>query len=232
MNLTTVKVPLRDKEIFSSAEKYVADYFASMDWNPEKGTITIGGERYVFVRADSLSCNFLQFMVEMYPSIEKNESIAAANKVLYDMGHSFGLSDARAFHTKTGATDPKEKLATGPIHFAYSGWASVEIHDAASQSPDEEYYSIYDHPQSFEADSWIKSKKNPTHCVCVLSSGYAAGWNQESYGVPLSSREILCRAKGDPFCRFILCQPHRVEEFVLKYQLDHPHLFQPQDSHE
>lgn len=218
MSLKTVKVPEEFEGLFSKAEAYVDNYFNSYKQDISKGTIEVAGERYILVRAESLSVRFLEFIKNMYPSLNEDESIEASAKVLFDMAHSIGQSDAQRFHQKTGVTDPVEKLTTGPVHFAYAGWASVQLLPECNPSPDENFLLVYDHPQSFEADSWISTGKKTNFCTCFMNAGYSSGWSEESFGVTLVAREILCRARGDKHCRFIMAQPHRLEEFVQKYK--------------
>lgn len=59
---------------------------------------------------------------------------------------------------------PIDALGAGPIHFSYSGWAFVSILEESALSPDVNCYLTYDHPFSFEADSWI----NQDGKVCFL----------------------------------------------------------------
>ena len=59
-----------------------------------------------------------------------------------------------------------------------------------------------------------------------MNSGYSSGWCAESFGVPLVSTEILCKAKGDDCCRFIMAPPHRIDEHIRSY-LQHV----PSDAH-
>lgn len=225
MSLKAVKVPESFEGLFRGAEAYVDNYFKSYKQDITKGTIEIAGERYILVRAESMSVRFLEFIKNMYPSLNEEESIEASSKVLFDMAHSIGKSDAKKFHLKTGVVDPMEKLSTGPIHFAYAGWAYVDILPESQPSPDENYFLVYDHPQSFEADSWINTGDKTNFCTCFMNAGYSSGWCEESYGVTLVAREILCRARGDKFCRFIMAQPHRLEEFITKYKRNHPQIW-------
>ncbi|HRN44574.1 MAG TPA: hypothetical protein PLH20_07300, partial [Flavobacterium sp.] len=44
-------------------------------------------------------------------------------------------------------------------HFAFSGWAYVEISPESRLSPDENFFLLYHHPYSFEADSWLRDHK-------------------------------------------------------------------------
>lgn len=225
MTLKSVKVPPHFEGLFEQAETDVGNYFKKLNLKPENGTIDINGERYLLVRAESMSVMFLEFIRNMYPSIDDQAAITAVSKMLYDMAKSFGRSDAKHFHNKINVEDPVRKLSTGPVHFAHTGWAFVDIHAESSPSPDENYYLQYDHPYSFEADSWINSHKKTTFCTCFMSAGYSAGWCETSFGIQLDAKEILCRAKGDTYCRFIMSQPFRLEEFINAYTSTHPELF-------
>ncbi len=211
--------------LFEKAEKYVEDYFKSQSQDPTKGTITINDERYILVRAKSMSVGFLEMIKQMYPALNEKESINATSRVLFDIAHSFGLNDAKEFHKKTNVNDPIAKLSTGPVHFAYTGWAFVNIFPESNPTPDENYYLIYDHPFSFEADSWIKTTDKVDFCVCFMNAGYSSGWSEASFGLSLVAKEILCRAKGDEFCRFIMAPPNHIKKHIDNYKAKNPLLF-------
>lgn len=225
MAIPTVKVPKAMEPLFEKAQEYVQSYFKTRAEDPTKGVVVIGGERYILVRAASLSFHFLEFIKTMYPGLEEEEAVKAASSVLFDVAHAIGNADAKAFHKKMNVTDPIAKLSSGPIHFAYTGWAFVDIFEESKPSPDENYYLIYDHPQSFEADSWIALGKSPNFCVCFMNAGYSSGWCEASFGVTLTAREFLCRAKGDKCCRFIMAHPSKIDEHIKKYKESHPELF-------
>jgi len=222
MTLETVKVPEAFRPLFEQAEGYVRGYFDSLAMDPKQGTITIGGERYVLVRATSLSVNILEQIRDMYPGLNKAEAWDAAARVLFDLAHTIGRNDAEAFHRATGVTDPIAKLSTGPVHFAHTGWAFVDILPESKPSPDDDYYLIYDHPHSFEADAWVAARDRTDHCVCFMNAGYSAGWCEQSFGVELRTREILCRARGDEYCRFIMAPPGRLDDHIRAYARAHP----------
>jgi predicted hydrocarbon binding protein len=61
--------------------------------------------------------------------------------------------------------------------------------------------------------------------VCFMNSGYSSGWCEQSFGIPLVAREILCRGMGDPFCRFIMAPPERIDGHIAAYKENHPELF-------
>ncbi len=215
--LKSVIVPEFFLPIFSKAEKFVESYFKKLKISPDKGTIDIDGERYILVRAASMSVNFLNFIKQMYPGIDDEAAVEASSKVLYDMAKGIGKSDAIAFHKKTGVTDPVEKLSTGPIHFAFTGWAFVEILPESHPSPDDDYFIVYNHPQTFEADAWLKEGKITKFSTCFMNAGYSTGWCEESFGVELEAKEVTCRSKGDKQCCFVMSRPHTINHYYEKY---------------
>jgi two-component system, cell cycle sensor histidine kinase and response regulator CckA len=217
MCLNSVKVPPEFAPLFAEAEKTVAGFFRSMSLDPSQGTITIGGERYVLVRATSLSVEFFNFMKRMYPGLSEREAQEGTGAVLFDMAFSLGRSDAQAFCEKLNVDNPMAKLSSGPVHFSHSGWAFVDIHAESRPAPNESYYLVYDHPRSFEADSWLALGEKTDFCTCFMNAGYSSGWCSESFGLKLVAKEISCRARGDEHCRFIMAPPVRLEGHVRNY---------------
>jgi PAS domain S-box-containing protein len=215
--LNTVTVPASLEPIFLKAQDYVERYFQDRQENPKQGQIEISGERYVLVRAASMSREFLDLVTSLYKDRGKKEARNVAFGFLFDMAHAIGKADARSFYTKMGVSDPIEKLSAGPIHFAYTGWASVKIYPDSHPTPDENYFLIYDHPFSFEANTWMKKGKKTDFSVCIMSAGYSSGWCEESFGIPLVAVEIECRAKGDEHCRFLMAPASRIEKYIEKY---------------
>jgi len=218
--LDTVSVPEAFAPVFLKAQDYVARYFASKIADPTKSTISIAGERYILVRAASMSVEFVDLVRSLYQDRGEEEARRVANNLLYDLAHAIGKADAKAFHAQMGVTDPIEKLSAGPIHFAYSGWAYVSILPESAPSPDDNYYLIYDHPFSFEADAWLRQQRETRFPVCMMNAGYSSGWCAESFGLPLVAVEVGCQAKGDEHCRFIMSPPHRIEGHLARY-FDH-----------
>lgn len=217
MALTTARVPVPFQAPFLSAEKIVAGYFGSMKQDPAKGIITIEGERYVLVRAMSLSVHFFEFMKELYPALTEGEAVEGAGSALFDMAFAIGRSDARAFCERLGVSDPIEKLSSGPIHFAHTGWAFVDISPESNAVPTDEYCLVYDHPQSFEADSWLARGRPTSFCTCHMNAGYSSGWCSESFSLDLAAKEVLCRARGDSVCRFVMAPRQRLDQCVAQH---------------
>ncbi|MHC4338983.1 MAG: ATP-binding protein [Planctomycetota bacterium] len=209
-----VDVPEAFREAFARAHRYVADYFSRDTRSPAEGTIELAGERYVLVRAAALSFEFFDLVAGLYEGEDPARAHNESSAFLFDIAHAIGKADARLFHTKMRVTDPIERLSAGPIHFAYSGWAYVSILPESAPSPDDDYFLIYDHPYSFEADSWIRQGAPSELPVCVMNAGYSSGWCEESFGVSLVATEIECRAAGAEHCRFIMAPPWRITEHL------------------
>lgn len=217
----TVQVPDAFREIFNLAEENVGKYFSDVYYSAENGEISINGERYILIRSASLSYEFLDIIKEMYSDNGQEEAINIGNNFLFDIGHVLGKKDARAFHEKMNLTDPIQKLAAGPVHFAYTGWANVEIHPESNPSPDENFFLKFNHNNSFEAQSWKKAKRSPKRSVCIMNSGYSSGWCEESFGFPLTAVEITCEAKGDNCCTFIMAPPSKINAYLKDSDLVH-----------
>jgi len=225
MALETVRVPEALEPLFRKAEELVSRFFAERKHDPTRGTIEIVGERYVLVRAASLSVEFFQVVDDLFGEARRDEAAAFARNILFDLAHALGKSDARNFQVRMGLDDdPIARLSAGPIHFAYAGWAFVDISPESNPTPDTEFYLVYDHPYSFESDAWLRAGKTRDFPVCIMNAGYSSGWCEESFGVKLVASEILCRARHDETCRFIMAHPDRIEAHVERYRSAKPHL--------
>lgn len=219
--LTTVKVPAPFEAPFLRAQQYVARYFADRVEQPDAATISIAGERYVLLRAASLSVEFIELVMSLYQDKGPVEARGVANNLLFDLAHAIGKADARSFQRKMGVSDPIDNLSAGPIHFAFAGWAFVDISPESRPSPDENYFLLYDHPYSFESHSWLAKNKKSDVPVCIMNAGYSSGWCEESFGLPLVAVEIECLAAGGEHCRFIMAPPSRIEEHLARYKHRH-----------
>ena len=222
--LETVKVPAEFVPIFQKANDFVSKYFAEKNEDPTRGTIEIFGERYVLVRAASMSVDFFDTVKGLYQDQGEEEAVNVATSLLFDIAHSIGKTDARKFHEAMDLGDPIEKLSAGPIHFSHTGWAFVDIFPESRPVPDKSFFLVYDHPFSFESDAWLKAGRTTDVPVCVMNAGYSSGWCEESFGLPLVAVEVTCRARGDGACRFVMAHPNRIEQHIADYARSEPAL--------
>lgn len=210
----TVSVPDEMKAPFDKAEELVRDYFQNIIARPSEGNIEINDERYVLLRASSLSVGFFKKIKDLYRDKGEDKSYTIGRNFLFDIAHVLGIEDAKNFHKKMNLKDPIQKLSAGPIHFAYTGWAFVDIDPSSNPSPDENFFMKFDHPFSFEADSWIQNNEKSDFPVCIMNAGYSSGWCEESFGIPLTAVEITCRARGDEKCTFIMAPPDKIKDHL------------------
>lgn len=212
----TVKTPDSFAPPFEAAQKTVNEYFKDFETKPEEGTITINGQRYVLLRASALSYEFLKNIMELYADRGEHEAYKIGRNLLFDFAHVIGKEDALKFHQTMNVNDPLSKLSAGPVHFAYTGWAFVDLLPESNPSPDENFYLKFNHPYSFEADSWLQKNEVSRFPVCSMSAGYSSGWCEESFGLELTAVEISCKAKGDEHCTFIMAPPSKIEEYLTQ----------------
>ena len=118
--------------------------------------------------------------------------------------------------------NPIAKMAAGPIHFAHSGWAFVDIHPDSNPVADPSFYIRYDHPYSFESQAWLDAGSEARFPVCIMNAGYSSGWCEESFGLSLVAIEVQCRAMGHARCRLIMSPPDRLGEHVERYRGNSP----------
>jgi len=211
------KVPADLAPLFDQAQQTVADYFRHLKMDPAKGTIEINDQRYVLVRAAAFSKGFMETIQHLYADKGTAEAFAIGRNFLFDYAHVIGIEDARNFHARMHLSDPVKRMSAGPVHFAFSGWAFVDILPESSPTPDHDFYLHYRHPYSFEADSWVTDGKRADEPVCIMNAGYSSGWCEESFGMPLTAVEIKCIAKGDECCQFIMAPPDRIQEHLARY---------------
>ena len=204
MELKSVRVPAGMEGPFIEGESSVAKLFATMSSSPETGTIRVGGQRYVLVRCESLYLDWLS-------ALEESFGDEVAREFIYNTARSIGRSDARAFAKRLGLTDPLAKLSCGPCHFAYAGWALVEILADSVPAPNEEFFLHYHHPNTFESEVVKSQSTSNDKCVCLFSAGYSAGWCTFAFDIQLHGRELRCVARGDDACEFIMSPADRLD---------------------
>lgn len=188
----SVIVPSELEGQFAAVEEKVSNFFDDIHLDPESGEITIHGERYLLFRSSSMSYEFMEFIKERYFDRPVQEAVSIGNNFLYDNSKVIGKKDAITFHKQLKLENPIDKLSAGPVHFAYTGWANVEIFDDSKPTSGEDFILKFQHHNSFEAQAWIKAGKSSDIPVCTMNCGYSAGWCEESFGMPLTTVEISC----------------------------------------
>jgi len=220
----TVRVPEGMTELFAKAEAVVSKFFSDRVDDPAHGRIEIHGERYLLIRGAALSIEFFDLVRSLYGVQRHAEADEFSRAILFDLAHSLGRTDVQNLQSKMQLNDPLAKLSAGPIHFAYAGWAFVELFPESNPAQSDDFFLVFEHPYSFESDAWVRAGRTSDLPVCVMNAGYSSGWCEASFEQRLVSAEILCRGKGDSSCRFVMAPPHRIEEQIATYLAAHPEI--------
>ncbi len=205
--LKSVRVPAAFEPPFERAERFVEQLFSDFQRRPEEGTLHVGGERYVLVRAESLYLTWFEALAAAFGD-------EAAEEFVYNTAREIGRSDSAAFSKRLGLTDGLDRLSSGPVHFAHAGWALVDILGDSRPAMDESYYLHYYHPNTFESEVVIRRDKKLERCGCLFSAGYSAGWCSDAFRVEVHGREIQCVGRGDPKCEFIMAPSQKLDELA------------------
>jgi class 3 adenylate cyclase/predicted hydrocarbon binding protein len=241
---TTLNVPEEFNDLFKHAENLVTNYFSTFAWDPKSSSIQVSrkkkllmlqiqGDRYILVRGPSLTVEFHSLIKNIIK--DEKKSLEFVRNLLFDLAHSIGKNDAKFFNTKTNVHESLQSLSSGPIMFAFTGWAFVTIHKESRPVPNEkDFLLVVDHPFSFEADAYAKQNLKYDVPMCAMSGGYAAGWyvflyflivrNECAFGIKCAAKEILCKVRGDETCRFIVSHPDVLDKNVREYKMAHPEL--------
>lgn len=203
--LTQAPVPAALKPAFTFAETLVKRRFNDLLMRPQKGTVMVGGERYVLVRSESLYLSWFDALARVLG--EK-----ATVDLLYSAAREMGRSDAKAFIDKFRLINEIARLASGLVHMAHAGLASVEIYPDSTPTDDDSFFLHYTHPSTFETEVLREHGRRSMRTACFYSAGYSAGWCTESLNMHLHVREILCKARGDERCEFIMAPRQKLDE--------------------
>ncbi|RLF13013.1 MAG: hypothetical protein DRN06_09125 [Thermoprotei archaeon] len=78
----------------------------------------------------------------------------------------------------------------------------------ANLAPDESWYLLWE-TRTRLAESFLSAYGRAEGPRCFMLAGLGAGWCSESFGLPLVAREVLCVARGDRSCRFLVAHRSR-----------------------
>lgn len=210
----SASVPAHMEPLFLLAQYKVEEYFKSCTDDKLQGIFKLDGNRHVILRGDALGVEFSRVIRSIYGDSYQAGEIA--NSLLFDLSHVVGAADAKNFTDTMGLTDPMERLAVGPVYFAHTGFARVEILPDSNPVASDDFVLYYRHHNSFEAQSWLNSDKVAEKPVCIINSGYASGWCSQAFGRPLVAVEYLCRALGDEGCCFVMAPPGQIKKYLDK----------------
>jgi len=101
-----VRVPAPFEPLFNLAEGFVEGLFAKLVRRPEQGTLHVGDDRYVLMRAES-------FYLAWSEALEASYGRDATRDLLYNTAREIGRADCKAFSKKLKVKDPEHVRVRG-----------------------------------------------------------------------------------------------------------------------
>ena len=204
-----VKAPPAFAPLFDAMEAKVAGMLEDRTWDTSIGAHLVAGERFVMYRAESMSVSIREELNKLLGS--------GADAALYRIGKGIGASDCRHLAGRLPDVSPEQLVALGPISFALSGFANTTILDGSNPALDDSFVLFYEHPHSYEAESFKKKGVATSTTECFLVAGYSAGWAGEALGIDLHCREVSCIARGDDKCLFVMSASSKLREVTKDF---------------
>ena len=189
------------------AKERVMGFFSSLSQKPEEGLIELAGEPHMLVGYRSLAA--------AHKDLAERFGLAAAQLTFYRLGYEMGVCCCKAISEAYGVGDPMDKLLMGPLFFVKMGWLPYVDFLKAELKPGEDWFLLWETRSHF-AEKLLELYGRSDQVECFLLAGLGAGWCSEAFGLPLAAREVLCMAKGDRACRFLVA--HRSKLFELSRQ--------------
>jgi diguanylate cyclase (GGDEF)-like protein len=220
MKIIDLLNPFRNS--FRSTQGTLQKLFQDEEIHVSKSTVEISGERFVLIRAASLSVDFFDCILDLYQDKERNEAIRTTQELLFDVSHAIGMKDGEYFHKKLPFINPSIVLKIGRVLFAHTGWVSINVFPGTKPTKDENFLLLFEHPSTFESHSWLKADKKTDRPICIMTSGYSSGLCEKLFGIPLVTTELTCKAKGDKACFFITAPPSRIADYIKDYLKKNP----------
>ncbi len=206
----TVEAPPEMHGMIEAIEaKYDELMKTKLEFLPEKSRIRLVGNEVMFIGLRALA-------IDLKDELDQVLGESGKNLLIYRLSQSFGRSEAERLLPILGYEDLPSRIAAGPIWAAYSGFVRVRLLPGSVIEPNENFFLFYEHPNNFEATFWKKDGRTASEPICFFNAGYSSGWCSVASGVDLDAEEILCEAKGDVSCRFIMFPSSRRMEYLEK----------------
>ncbi len=202
----TVDAPVELHPLIDKIEAKMEDLFNAMKMRPEESRIILGDSEYMLINLQSIAVDMKQQLAEL---LDPN----GVNLFMYRFGKTLGETAAKRLLPKLNLENVVERVAAGPIFAGYAGFVRVKLLPS-NITEDENFFLFYEHPNNFEATYWKEEIGKSDEPVCYFNAGYSAGWCSVASGVPLDATEVLCEAKGDKSCRFIMYPTSKEAEYL------------------
>ena len=206
----TVEAPPELHGLIESIEGMYDELFKSkLEFKPEESRIKLVGGEVMFIGLKAIA-------IDLKDELDSVLGEQGRNLLIYRLGQSFGRAEAERLLPQLNLDNFAAKIAAGPIWAAYSGFVRVRLLPGSVLEANENYFLFYEHPNNFEATLWKGAGRTSSDPLCFFNAGYSSGWCSVAAGIELDAEEILCEAKGDGACRFIMFPANRRYEYMEK----------------
>ena len=193
------------EERIALAKERARDFFSRLNMNPSGGLIELAGEPQLLVGFNAL--------VAASQDLCDKFGRAAAELAFYRLGYEMGACCCRAVSETYGLEDPLDRLLMGPLLFILMGWLPYVDFLKANLEPGEDWLLLWE-AKSRLAERFLGILGRVETTKCFMLAGLGAGWCSEAFGLPLVAREVLCMARGDEACRFLVAHKEKFLHIV------------------
>ncbi|MFB3814780.1 MAG: sigma 54-interacting transcriptional regulator [Terriglobales bacterium] len=163
-----------------------------LDLRPDEGTIYLKGQRMLVQRAAAIGL-LRKELIDAF-------GMETARRLLLRYGYAHGYEDGLSVHERFGAKNHTEAIEIGCTVHTIFGIVCVEPLNMSTDSG-HTYHMEAIWRNSFEAEEHVRHYGKSECPVCWSIIGYASGYGSAVFQKDVYYREVMCRAKGDPYCR-------------------------------
>eukprot|EP01114_Cavostelium_apophysatum_P016077 TRINITY_DN4514_c0_g1_i1.p1 TRINITY_DN4514_c0_g1~~TRINITY_DN4514_c0_g1_i1.p1 ORF type:complete len:1126 (-),score=268.47 TRINITY_DN4514_c0_g1_i1:44-3421(-) len=221
-------------DVEAKANRELARLFEELSCNPKTANVSFNSrknERYIFVRAKSLSTEMLELMQGIEnPDTQEKSDLASkySSRHIYSFSKMLGRSDEHNILSESSLKTPSERTYGLVKAAAFTGWGKLEL-SAGSKFQDTETgplvkFSLRNSVETETAAAKTAAQELPPKVVikakrpiCILTAGYLAGWVSSSLGKSLLALEVSCMALGHHRCTFFVGTPESVESALKNH---------------
>lgn len=163
-----------------------------LEFRPEDGTIYLKDERMVACSSASLGILRRQLI--------QSFGIDAARQFLWQNGYSQGYRDYLSIKQLFG----KESADyAGTRLYAIVGLGRVEVLVDVTDNGNARFRMETIVRNSVEAEEHLAMFGKGADSACWQTLGYASGYESARIGREVYFKELMCKGRGDPYCRFL-----------------------------
>jgi len=165
-----------------------------LEVDPTSGAIFLNNQRMVIQSAEAMGL--------LRRELIKTVGLDVTRRLLKRCGYAHGYEDSRSSGERygTGVQDQMESVRTTTRIHTILGIVNVEPIEV-TPLPGGGLRTAMIWRNSFEAEQHLRHFGKTDYPVCWTEVGYASGSRSVALGREFYYREVMCVAKGDPYCK-------------------------------